>query len=54
VAVPRRGLGSVSNTGFPEPETRFSAIFYYPKPGFFPTTKPGYLKKTGIAVAFKC
>ena len=35
VAVPRRGLGSVSNTGFPEPETRFLAIFYYPKPGFF-------------------
>jgi len=33
---------SVSNPGFPEPETRF-----------FSTTKPGYFKKPGIAVTFK-
>jgi len=33
---------SVSNPGFPEPETRV-----------FSTTKPGYFKKPGIAVAFK-
>jgi len=35
-------MTSVSNPGFPEPETRFLAIFYYPKPVFFSTTKPGY------------
>jgi len=44
---------SVSNPGFRKLETRFLAIFYYPKPVFFSTTKPGYLKKTGIAVVFK-
>jgi len=38
----KTGLGnSVSNPGFPEPETRV-----------FSTTKPGYFKKPGI-VAFK-
>jgi len=34
---------SVSNPGFPKPETCFFlAIFYYPKPVFFSTMKPGY------------
>jgi len=42
----RTHKASVSNPGF-------SAVFYYQKPGFFSTTKPGYLKKTGIAIAFK-
>jgi len=28
-------------------------VFYDPKPVFFSTTKPGYYKKPGIAVAFK-
>jgi len=32
---------SVSNPGFPEPETRFLAIFYYPKPVFFQLPNPG-------------
>jgi len=36
---------SVSNPGFPEPETRFLAIFNYPKSGFFQLPNPG-IKKT--------
>ena len=33
---------SVSNPGFPEPETRFFlAIFYFPKPVFFQLPNPG-------------
>ena len=39
------GTISVSNPGLPEPETRFLAIFYYPKPVFFSTNNPGYFKK---------
>ena len=38
---------------FPNLKPVFLAIFYYPKPGYFSTTKPGNLKKPGIAVAFK-
>ena len=47
------GTISVSNPGLPEPETRFLAIFYYPKPVFFQPTIPDIKKKTEIAVAFK-
>jgi len=36
---------SVSNPGFPEPETRFYGVFYY--------LKPGYFENPGRAVAFK-
>jgi len=32
------------NAGFLELETRFLAIFYYPKPGFYSITKPGCFK----------
>jgi len=40
-----RQIASVSNPGFPEPETRvFLSIFYYPKPGFFQPPNPGILK----------
>jgi len=39
---------------FPNPKPVFFAIFYYPKPGFFSTTKPGYFKQPRIAVAFQC
>jgi len=35
---------SVSNPGFPEPETRFLVIFYYPKPVFFQLPNPSSLK----------
>jgi len=44
---------SVSNPRFPKPETRFFGYFLLPETRFFSTTKPGHLKKTGIAVAFK-
>jgi len=38
-------LTSVSNPGFPEPETRFFlAIFYFPKHGFFQLLNPDILK----------
>jgi len=44
---------SVSNSGFPEPETRFFGYFLVPETHFFSTTKPGYFKKIGIDVAVK-
>jgi len=45
--------GSVSNPGFPEPETRFFCYFLLPETRFFSPTQPGYFKKPGIAVACK-
>jgi len=33
---------SVSNPGFPEPETRFFGYYWLPETRFFSTTKPGY------------
>jgi len=45
--------GSVSNPGFPKPETRFFGYFLLPETRGFSTTKPGYFKKHWIAAAFK-
>ena len=41
---------SVTNPGFSRNPVFFD-IFYYPKPVFFSTTRPGYFKNPGIAVA---
>jgi len=49
----RRIVHCVSNPGFPEPETRFFLLFSTTRNPFFSTAKPGYIRKTGIAVAFK-
>jgi len=37
-----KATGSVSNTGFPEPETRVFGYFLLPETRVFLTTKPGY------------
>jgi len=47
-------MTSVSNSGFPEPETRVFRLFSTTRNLGFSTTKPGYLKNPRIAVAFKC
>jgi len=52
-SVPYNAVRSVSNPSLPEPDTWILAIFYSPKPVFFLTTKPGYFKNPGIAVASK-
>jgi len=44
---------SVSNLAFPEPETRVFGYFLLPETRVFSTTKPGYFKNPGIAIAFK-
>jgi len=38
---------------FKEPKPGFFGYFLLPETRFFSTTKPGYLKNPGIAVAFK-
>jgi len=38
---------------FPNPKPVFFGYFLLHQTRVFSTTKPGYLKKTGIAVAFK-
>jgi len=46
-------VSSVSNPGFPEPETRFFGYFL-PESRLFFNYQTRVLKKPGIAVAFKC
>jgi len=41
---PCAGVNSVSNPGFPEPETHFFGYFLLPETRVFLTTKPGCFK----------